>query len=345
MVLSVLREIKSTLARYLAIFAIIALGVGFFAGLRISTDAMLSTADAYFQEKELYDFRLVSTLGLTREDVEAFAGLEGVEKAIGSVNADFLCRSEDGDIVLRAHLLTEEMNRLDLAAGRLPRAGDECVLDALFFGEEYLGTVLAFSEENTEDTFSSFAYDAYTVVGLVNAPYYANFERGTSALGQGKLSGFIYLPAEGFDTEIYTEIFLTLTEGGKLYSDAYEAAVDGMKPSVTSLLEQRAQLRYDSLESDALSQIEDAQGELDEGWDTYRTERADAEKELAEALEELNSARRELDEGLDRLSAGQEELAEKKAETQAELAKARRELDEGWAALKQGRSELDSRRE
>ena len=329
----------------IAIFAIIALGVGFFAGLRISTDAMLRTANAYFQEKELYDFRLISTLGLTREDVEAFAGLEGVEKAIGSVNADFLSSSEEGDIVLRAHLLTEEMNRLDLVAGRLPQAGDECALDAKFFGEECLGTVLAFSEENTEETCSSFAYDAYTVVGLVNAPYYANFERGTSALGQGKLSGFIYLPAEGFDTEVFTEIFLKLTEGGELYSDAYEAAVDGMEPAVTALLEQRAQLRYDSLESDALSRIEDAQGELDEGWDTYRTERADAEKELADALEELNSARRELDEGWEELSAGKEELAEKKAETEAELAKARRELDEGWAALKQGRSELDSRRE
>ena len=307
--LSVLREIKSTLARYLAIFAIIALGVGFFAGLRISTDAMLKTADAYFQEKELYDFRLISTLGLTREDVDAFAGLPGVAKAIGSVNADFLCRSEEGDIVLRAHLLTEEMNRLDLVAGRLPQAGDECALDAKYFGEESLGTILAFSEENTEETCSSFARDAYTVVGLVNAPYYANFERGTSALGQGKLAGFIYLPAEGFDTEVYSEIFLTLTEGGELYSDAYEAAVDGMEPAVTALLEQRAKLRYDSLESDALSRIEDAQGELDEGWDTYRRERADA------------------------------------SETETELAEARRELDEGWAALKKGRSELTSQRE
>ena len=345
LILSVLREIKSTLARYLAIFAIIALGVGFFAGLRISTDAMLKTADAYFQEKELYDFRLVSTLGLTREDVDAFAGLPGVEKSIGSVNADFLCRTEEGDIVLRAHLLTEELNRLDLTAGRLPGAGDECMLDALFFGEECLGTVLTFSEENTEETRSSFAYDAYTVVGLVNAPYYANFERGTSALGQGKLAGFIYLPAEGFDTEIYTEIFLRLTERGKLYSDAYEAAVDGMEPAVADLLEQRAQLRHDDLESDALSRIEDAQAELDEGRDTYRRERTDAETELDEALEELNSARTELDEGWDQLSAGKEDLAGKKAETEAELARARRELDEGWAALKKGRSELETRRE
>ena len=118
--LSVLRQIKGTLGRYLAIFAIIALGVGFFAGLRVSTDAMLKTAGDYLREKKLYDFRLISTLGFQEEDVAAFAGLEGVETALGSVNADFLCVSAEGGVVFRAHLLTEEMNRVDLLAGRLP---------------------------------------------------------------------------------------------------------------------------------------------------------------------------------------------------------------------------------
>ena len=88
--LSVLRLIKGTMGRYLAIFAIIALGVGFFAGLRISTDAMLKTAGDYLKEKNLYDFRLLSTLGFEEEDVAAFASLEGVETAAGSVFADFL---------------------------------------------------------------------------------------------------------------------------------------------------------------------------------------------------------------------------------------------------------------
>ena len=127
--LSVLRQIKGTLGRYLAIFAIIALGVGFFAGLRVSTDAMLRTADDYLKEKKLYDFRLISTLGLTGEDAAAFAGLEGVETALGSVCADFLCKSGEGNVVFRAHLLTEEMNRADLVAGRMPQAGNECLLD------------------------------------------------------------------------------------------------------------------------------------------------------------------------------------------------------------------------
>ena len=343
--LSVLRQIRGTLGRYLAIFAIIALGVGFFAGLRVSTDAMLRTADDYLKEKKLYDFRLISTLGLTGEDAAAFAGLEGVETALGSVCADFLCKSGEGNVVFRAHLLTEEMNRVDLVAGRMPQAGNECLLDAKFFGEESIGRTLTLSEENTEDTFGTFAYDAYTVVGLVNAPYYVNFERGTTALGQGKLAGFVCLPAEGFDLDLYTEVFLTLEEGGDLYSDEYEAAVDGMEDAVTALLEERAALRYDSLESDAHSQITDAQRELDEGWETYRRERADAERELDDARQELEDARKDLDEGWVQLADGKEELSAQKAEAEKRFADARRELDEGWAELEKGRAELASRRE
>lgn len=343
--LSVLRQIKGTLGRYLAIFAIIALGVGFFAGLRVSTDAMLQTADDYLQEKKLYDFRLISTLGLTGEDAAAFAGLEGVETALGSVSADFLCKSGEGNAVFRAHLLTEELNRVDLVAGRMPQAGNECLLDATYFGEEYLGKVLTLSEENSADTFDSFSYDAYTVVGLANAPYYVNFERGTTALGQGKLAGFICLPADGFALDLYTEVFLTLTAGGDLYSEEYEAAVESMEDAVAALLSERAALRYDSLESDALSQITEAQRELDEGWETYRSERADAEKELEEARQTLEDARKDLDDGWERLSDGKEELSAQKAAAEQRFADARRELDEGWAELETGKAALASQRE
>ena len=171
LVLSVLRLIKGTFGRYLAIFAIIALGVGFFAGLRVSTDSMMKTADAYFRETNLYDFRLISTLGLTEEDVTAFAGLDGVEKAVGVVSADFICKGSEGDDVFRAHQLTDELNQIDLVAGRMPQKGNECLLDAKFFGEELLGTELILSDENSEETFNTFTYDRYNVVGLINNPY------------------------------------------------------------------------------------------------------------------------------------------------------------------------------
>ena len=66
------REIKKTFGRFFAIFAIIAIGVGFFSGLRITTPVMVRSMDRYYRDAQLYDYRLVSTLGWQEKEVEAF---------------------------------------------------------------------------------------------------------------------------------------------------------------------------------------------------------------------------------------------------------------------------------
>ena len=112
------REIKTSLGRYLAILAIIALGVGFFAGLRVTRTAMISTANHYLKDLAMFDDRILSTLGWTEEDVDAFRKLDGVSAAEGARSADVLCVGEDGsDMVLKAHSLTQQVNRLSLQAG------------------------------------------------------------------------------------------------------------------------------------------------------------------------------------------------------------------------------------
>ena len=80
---SALREIRQSLGRYLAILAIVFLGVGFFAGLRTCQPAMMATGLDYLSEHSLHDFRLLSTLGFTQEDVDNFAALDGVAAARG----------------------------------------------------------------------------------------------------------------------------------------------------------------------------------------------------------------------------------------------------------------------
>ena len=57
------REIKNTKARFISIMAIIALGVGFFAGIKATVPSMYNLARTYTDEQELMDYRLVSTVG------------------------------------------------------------------------------------------------------------------------------------------------------------------------------------------------------------------------------------------------------------------------------------------
>ena len=105
------RSIRKSLGRYLAIMAIVALGVGFFAGLKVTKQAMIRTGDDYLRQTGFYDFRLLSTLGLTEEDVQAYRETDGIGAAEGSFSADFLYDGDDGDYgVLKAHLLPDDIN-------------------------------------------------------------------------------------------------------------------------------------------------------------------------------------------------------------------------------------------
>lgn len=332
---SVLRSIRGSLGRYLAILAIIALGVGFFAGLRVTEPSILKTADAYIDELNLYDFRLVSTLGFTDEDVAAFAELEGIEAARGSVSADFIYVEEDGSEAVRhAHMLTEGMNGLDIVSGRLPESADECVLDAKYADESKLGTKIVLSDSNSQETLDTFACDTYTVVGLCDAVTYMNFERGSTSLGNGSVSSYIYLLPEGFSTEYYTEIFLTIPDAGEIYSDAYEDAVEEMRGPVEALLEERAELRYQKIYGDAQAEIDDAQTELDE-----------KKRELADAQAETDAAQAELDGKKQELAAMQAMLAGDPStleSAQAEIDSAQKELDDARVEIADGQAEIDN---
>ncbi len=90
------REIKQTFGRFFAIFAIIALGVGFFSGVRITTPAMVHTVDTFLQEYQFYDYRLISTLGWEEEDVESFLKRDDVRYAEGAYTVDVLYTNEAG---------------------------------------------------------------------------------------------------------------------------------------------------------------------------------------------------------------------------------------------------------
>ena len=173
------REITGSFGRYIAIMAIIALGVGLFAGLRVTKPTMVQITDAYITEHQLYDYRLISTCGLEEQDVDAFASLAYVRAAEGAVFADviYYAGEDDASRVASVHSLTQELNTLELMAGRMPEAANECVVDDRAFSEDAIGEVFYIAEDNSEDTLELLAFREYTIVGLVSSPAYLNFER------------------------------------------------------------------------------------------------------------------------------------------------------------------------
>lgn len=302
------REIRQSRGRYLAILAIIALGVGFFAGLRLTTTAMLVTGNTYLSEHHLFDFRLISTLGFEQEDVEMLAEEDGIEAACGSVNQDMIYVDEKGgEGVLSAYSITDGINTLRVVEGRMPQKPDECVIDASM-EQLQVGDKMQISDNNPEDTGEMFAYSFYTVVGRVNSPIYLNFERGTTSLLSGKTDGFVYMMQDGFDCDYYTEIYLLLDHDLAIYSDAYEKFIDGQKDRMEKLCEKQGNARYDRIIADARKELDEAKAELADKESEAGEELAKAAKELDDAEDEIEDAKAELDRNEKKLKSSKKQL-------------------------------------
>ena len=202
-----IREIKGSFGRYFAILAIVALGVSFFAGLKVTKDVMVASADQYYRQEQLYDYRLLCTLGFEEADVEALAAKEGVRSVAGAYSADIICLDgSENAKVMKVHSLTEGVNGVVLCN---------------YYGKDAIGSKVYLAESNEQEDLENFAYREYTITGIVQSSLYTQFERGNSTLGNGQVQGFLYLLPEGFQMEVYTEIYVKFHGDEQIYSDAY----------------------------------------------------------------------------------------------------------------------------
>ena len=335
------REIRQSFGRYAAILAIVALGVGFFVGLMVVTPAMVRNGGRYLNNHDLYDLRLLSTLGFEKDSVDAFTDREDVKAVEGAVSSDFLAVDESGKSrVLVAQTLLEVQNQVELKAGRLPEAADEIVMDSSLFSKDDIGKTIQVSDENPEEMADLFAYDVYTIVGIADASYYINYQRGSTTLGTGRVSGFVYMLSDGFDTNYYTEIFVRLDQNDRIYSDVYKKKIEELKTWAEPIAEQEAQNRYDSLKADAQQKVDDAQKEL-------RDQTADARTDLEEAKQKLTDGQKELADGKEQIADARKQLKQAKqtlAQKQTELNNGRAQLVDGRSQLEAGQVQLDSAR-
>ena len=332
LITSTLREIKNSLGRYLAILTIIALGVGFFAGLRICRPMLVDSADEYFQRQNFYDYRIVSTLGFSEENVMNLAEQELVHTAEGGCYEDVLLRIDGNELVFKAHSITDNVNTLRLVAGRLPERESECVLDADQWEESILGQTISLSAANSQDTLDEFHCHDFTVVGLATSPLYINQDRGTSSLGNGHVTSCIYLPRECFTADYYKEVFLTLRDSGAAYSDAYEEQIESTKDAITALAEEEAWLRYQELVLDNREEIAEGREKLAEAEEEIVRQKEEARQQVKDFMNSMGLSvadnggfyRQLLEKVNTAFTEGEEEIAQ----AYADLEEAERELDD-----------------
>ena len=340
------REIRSSLGRYLAIFAIIALGAGLFVGLRLSRPDFLETYNNYTNKTNFYDFRLVSTLGLTDEDIAEVKKMDGVKLAEGAVGADFLFNTADEDnLIMMAQSIPENVNQIKLKAGRMPEKANECLADPDMYSKDDIGSTIKLSKDNSEQTFDTFAYDEYTIVGLTDSVLYINMERGSSTLGNGSVKGYIYIPADGFSTDYYTDIYVCVESEGYVYSDEYEQSTQKYVDGLEKFMSERAVIRRDAIIDDAMSQLDDAKKQYEDGKAQYDAAKAEYDAGYAEYVQKKSDTEAQLEQARKEIENAESMMGNSSVidQKQAELDAAKAELDKGQAEYERGLQQFNAK--
>ena len=361
----VARSITHSLGRFLAIAAIVALGTGFYAGLRMTAPDMKLAADAFYDGTHLMDVRVLSTLGLTDDDLQALRGVEGVQAVMGAYETDVMADVGDEQYAVRVHSLpaaafssdtsdgvnarsddADYLNRPILTQGAWPTKKGECVLssDLVVAENARIGDTVRITE-TTEGMEDALAADAYTVVGFVSSSYYATSSNlGSTSLGSGSIQQYMYVPESDFSDDLpYTEAFLTVAGAAdeRSSSAAYDDRVAEVTERIEALAPARERLRVEGLRADA-------QEELDEKRADYEQQKADAEAQLADAKGQLDDAAAAIADNEQKLADGQAsydngvaELANQRASAQQQLAAAVQQLADGRAQVEAARPAIE----
>ena len=340
---NIFREISHTKSRFLSLFTICAIGVGFFSGVRATGDDMKRTADDYYDEHRLFDLRVLSTLGLTDGDVGAINELGGVQ-AFPSKYTDLALYKDEAEYITRVYSMNSgEVNAIDLKDGRMPEADDECLISINKLREGIgIGDTIRLSDISGADEFP-LERTEYRIVGTYDTPMYISItQRGSTNIGDGAIDAFLLVTESNFKQNIYTEIYVTSDElrAMQSYSVEYENLRGEISDRLEALGHDRSDIRYDEVVGEALDKIADGERELEQA-------RTDGEKELADAKQKLTDAAAEIADGekqLEEARAQLEEGAQGLSDGESELEKAKQELDEGWASLSENEQKLKDAR-
>lgn len=374
--IEILRSITHSLGRFLAIAVIAALGTGFYAGLRMTGPDMRLAADGFFDGTALYDLRVVSTMGLSEDNVAAIEDIEGVSAVMPSRETDVLATMGSVQCTVRIHSIDKEaaeasyspdgivvesddpsyLNRPVLMEGSWPSSSDECVVssDAVMDEPLSVGDKVSVLEGST-DLDGVLEVREYTIVGFVRSSNYACFTNlGSTSLGHGTIDQYMFVPEESFSKDCpYTEAFVSVA--GAVEEGATSEEYDRKVAEVAERIEGAAE----SLEAERADELRtEAQDELDRQKEEYEAEKADAEAKIAEARAELDSAKSQLDDSAAQLAdaknaldasastiaASESELSSGEAEYQTALESFEAERSSVYARISSAQSQLDAQR-
>ena len=347
------KEIKKSYKRFISILLMALLGVGFFAGLRASSPDMVDSIDTYYKKQNVYDIEVMSTLGLTDSDIEALSNIENVEHLYGTYSRDGLIKTNDKEIVSKI-LCVDDVNQPVLVEGNMPENIDECVVEKSFLEEtgKKIGDTIDIEPEKTNETTTKETIEetnetntsetiggtnettttegketdylkntSLKIVGVVESPLYISRERGNTKLGTGVIDYYIYVNRENVNSDVYTEIYITLQNRDKYQtgSHKYEDYVEETKNKIEEIKEERENARYQEL-------IDEANAEIAKAEEEFNTEKQNGEAELQEAENKINEGKAQIESGEAEINNNERTANQKFKSAEAQIESAKTEV-------------------
>jgi len=334
------REIKKSFKRFLSLLIISFLGVAVFVGMRSSSNTMISSLDKYYDNNNVYDLKIVSTLGLTIRDVEELEKLSLISEAYGVHSKDVYLEFNEKDYVLKIVGINEFINKPIVVDGRMPNNIGEIIVEenVLNILKLKIGDTINI---NKDDTLNG---SKFIIVGTCINPSYLlagspAMMRGTTNIGSGQVNFYSYTQDELFNMDYFTEIYLkVLTADDYLTnSDDYNKLIDKAKEEVDEIKLVQETERYNTIYkqvmeeitknektlSDVRNGLNNAGRELNRGYNELKKNElkiSNAKKELGESLVKLENAKKEITDGEEKLNDAKKKIDSAKKEINNELA-------------------------
>lgn len=312
------KEIKKSKSRFLSIFGIVAIGVGFFSGISASAPDMELSANKYYSESNLMDFRLLCTYGFDDKDIDAIKAMSVTQQVYPSYYLDVVTEQNNEDKVARVYSLDKmgennEVNKLDLVEGRFPEKNDECIVDASKLMQSYsIGdTITLESGKDEVDLADSISNQTYTIVGKANSPMFiSDTQRGNATIGNGSVAILVYIPQDNFTVDYYTQVYITVDElnAFECYGDDYIRRVNSLKEQLETVGNSRKADRYSEITEDLNQKIDDGESEIIKGENELKTQLTDGQEKLDTTKAELDLAKENLDYAREQLDAAKAEI-------------------------------------
>lgn len=341
-----LRSIHTTLSRFLAIVAIVALGTGFFAGLMMTGPDMRQAMDTYYDDNHVWDIRLISTLGFSNDDIHQFDDVEGVRACMPNHTVDAIARMNDTQVAVRvssfdttmAQQFVDEhayaaqdssfdfLNRFQLVTGRLPQSPDEC-LAAEYAPHAQLseGDIVDITSAN-EDLDKIFSTRHLRVVGTITSPLYPYTRSfGSTTIGSGSIDQYIFVPTSTFQQDFpYTELYISVEGADSVQSNssAYKNIVGATKERLEAQKDRMSVLRQHEVQELAQSKLDEKKTEFEQQKDEAFEKLEAGESELARKHRTLQDSWRKYTQGTSKLKASREAFESQKASSQNKLSQA-----------------------